>query len=86
MKKNILIILLIFITVFSMWYASVKAGESEKATAKAQMAQQQSEELKERADTLMQEAENAASEARAAMEEAAKIIADCESSKKNREL
>lgn len=74
MKKNILIIVMAFTTLFFFAYAFIKADEAEKAMMAAEAAQQEAEAEKERADQLTVLAEQRAAEAAMAQAEAERAM------------
>lgn len=79
MKKNILIIILLFTTAFSMVYAFIKADEAEKAMMAAETAQREALAEKERADAQATLAMQAATEARMVQAEAERALQECQS-------
>ncbi|MEQ6166087.1 hypothetical protein AAOE16_02740 [Ekhidna sp. MALMAid0563] len=74
MKKNILIIILAFTTLFFFAYAFIKADEAEKAAMAAELAQQEALAEKERADVQAELATMRAAEATTAQAEAQRAM------------
>lgn len=64
MKKNIIIIILIVIAVFTILYAFIKADEAKKAGMEASLSQQEVERMRDEAIVLQQAAEESAAEAK----------------------
>ena len=81
MKKNILIIVLSILALFSLLYAFIKADEAAKAAEEARIAEQYLEEQIDLADKQAELAIRSAAEAKAAKMDAARMLADCKSSK-----
>ncbi len=82
MKKNILIVILILITIFSMLYAYIKADEATKERMISELARNEALEEKKRGDAIANLAAARAAEAIQAKEEAEKLrnqLADCQS-------
>ena len=78
MKKNIVIIFLILVSMTLIVYAKIKANEAEKAASEAQLSKEEGEKLRDAAVMLQQNALEEAAKARAAEAEALrqKQIAD----------
>ena len=74
MKKNNLIILLAFTTLFFFAYAFIKADEAERAAMAADLAQQEALAEKQRADELADIAQMRAAEATMAQAEAERAM------------
>lgn len=74
MKKNILITLLAFTTLFFFAYAFIKADEAERAAMAADLAQQEALAEKQRADELADIAQMRAAEATVAQTEAERVM------------
>lgn len=82
MKKNLIIIILAIVTVFSMLYAFIKADEADKEQAMAVVAQEKALTEKERADELADLAAKRAAEAIVAQSEAERLskeLKECQS-------
>ena len=79
MKKNILVILLAFTTLFFFAYAFIKADEATKAAIEVSRLQNQVNLLEAQAKELKQQALNAAAEARMVQAEAERALQECQS-------
>lgn len=64
MKKNIVIVVLVIVSLFFVFYAFIKADEAAKAGIEAQMQREQAELLQKEADVLKEEALMVATEAK----------------------
>lgn len=78
MKKNIIIIILIVIAVFTTLYAFIKADEAKKAGMEASLSQQEVERMRDQAVALQEAAQESAAEALRQKTLAEQALADCE--------
>lgn len=77
MKKNILIIILTVIAIFTVLYAFIKADEAEKARMEAYVAQQEAEALRDQAVILLKAAKESTAAVLEQQKRAEEALQDC---------
>lgn len=80
MKKNLLLVTLLLISIFSMLFAKIKASEATKQREFSATQEQEIMRLKEEAEEHQQRAEVEAAEALKQMQRAEAALADCQGS------
>ncbi|SNT29245.1 hypothetical protein SAMN05421640_3234 [Ekhidna lutea] len=79
MKKYVVTLILIMITITSVIFAYIKASEAEKYAEQVAVAQQEAERLRDEAVNLQEMAQEAAAEATLQMARAEEALRDCQS-------